>query len=76
VSYGGDEYESCSYYRGTTHSTFRSSSFCAPLPTVYTYYYAVNAFGYRDGTIGGTRSTDSVNECAPLWMRFLVQKVT
>jgi len=54
VSYGGWEYESCSYY----------------------YYYYVRAYGYPSGSIGGTRSTDSVDECAPLWMHYQVRKVT
>ncbi len=76
VSYGGSEYESCSYYRGTTYSTFKNASFCWPLPTVYTYYYYVRAYGYPSGSIGGTRSTDSVDECAPLWMHYQVRKVT
>lgn len=76
VSYSGSEYEICSYYRGTTVSTFKNSWFCAPLPTVYTYYYYVRAFGQENGTITGTRSTDSVDECAPFWMHYQVRKVT
>jgi hypothetical protein len=76
VSYSANEYESCSYYRGESKSKFRDSWFCAPLPTVYTYYYSVRAFGYEDGTIYGTRSTDSVDECAPLWMHYQIKKTT
>ena len=76
VSYSGSEYESCSYYRGTTVSHFKNTSFCAPLPTVHTYYYYVRAYGYPSGSIGGSRSTDSVDECLPLWMHYQVRKVT
>ena len=78
VSYGGSEYESCSYYRGTTYSTFKNTSFCWPLPTVYTYYYYyyVRTYGYPSGSIGGMRSTDSIDECLPLWMHYQVRKVT
>jgi hypothetical protein len=76
VSYSGSEYESCSYYRGTTVSHFKNTSFCWPLPTVHTYYYYVRAYGYPSGSIGGTRSTDSVDECLPLWMHYQVRKVT
>ncbi len=76
VSYSGSEYESCSYYRGTTVSHFRNAAFCWPLPTVHTYYYYVSAYGFADGSVAGTRSTDSVDECAPLWMHYQVRKVT
>jgi hypothetical protein len=76
VSYSGSEYETCSYYRGTTVSKFKNTSFCWPLPTVYTYYYYVRAYGQENGTITGTRSTDSVDECAPFWMHYQVRKVT
>lgn len=75
-SSSGSEYESCGYYRGSTASTFSNSWFCDPLPTVYTYYYFVYAYGEEDGSISGSRSTDSVNECAPFWMHYQVQKVT
>lgn len=76
VSNSGSESETCSYYRGTTASTFKNTSFCWPLPTVYTYCYYVRPYGQENGTITGTRSTDSVDECAPFWMHYQVRKVT
>ena len=60
---------------GSTCSTFRNAAFCYP-QTVYTYYDYVRAYGYPSGSISGTRSTDSVDECAPLWMHYQVRKVT
>jgi hypothetical protein len=36
VSYGGWEYESCSYDLGSTYFIFENASFCWPLPTVDT----------------------------------------
>jgi len=62
--------------KGETKSTFNYSWFCAPLPTVYTYSYHVRVYGQENGSITGSRSTDSVDECAPFWMHYSVQKVT
>lgn len=76
VSYSGSEYETCSYYRGQSVATYKNTSFCWPLPTVYTYYYHVRAFGQENGSITATRSTDSKDECAPFWMHYQVRKVT
>lgn len=76
VSNSANEQEACSAYRGESKSTFKNSWFCSPLPTVYTYYYYVRAYGQENGSITGTRSTDSVNECAPFWMHYSVKKVT
>jgi len=68
----------CDCYRGSTYSTFKNSSFCWPLPTVWTCYYHhyVRAYGWPSGSISGTRSTDTVDECLPLWMHYQVKNVT
>lgn len=34
---------------------------------VRTYYYYVRVHGYSSGTVGGTYSTDTTNECLPLF---------
>ncbi len=70
VSNSGNELESCADYRGETKSTFKNSWFCAPLPTVYTYYYYVRAYGQENGSITGSRRVH------PVWMHYSVQKVT
>lgn len=75
-SHGGSGSHDCSRFRGRTYATFSNSAFCWPLPTVYTYYYYVDAYGWSTGNVGGSRSTDSVNECAPLWMHYQLVKTT
>jgi hypothetical protein len=54
-----------SYYRGDTWSSFKNSTFCWPLPTVYTYYYYNRVWGHRDGHATRSQSSDSVDECLP-----------
>lgn len=53
------------YYRGQTTSDFKNSSFCWPLPTVYTHYYYVRMWGHPNGTATWSQSSDSVDECFP-----------
>lgn len=55
-----------SYYRGQTTATFKNSFFCAPLPTVWTYYYYNRVWGHPNGTATRSQSSDSVDECLPL----------
>jgi hypothetical protein len=55
-----------SYYRGQTTATFANSFFCAPLPTVYTYYFHNRVWGHPNGTATRSQSSDSVDECLPL----------
>lgn len=57
---------SSSYYRGQTTATFTNSFFCAPLPTVHTYYFYNRVWGHPNGTATRSQSSDSVDECLPL----------
>lgn len=54
------------YYLGNTYATFSNSQFCAPLPTVYTYYYNNRVWGHKDGTATRSQSSDSVDDCLRL----------
>jgi len=54
------------YYLGNTYATFSNSQFCAPLPTVYTYYYYNRVWGQKDGTATRSQSSDSVDDCLRL----------
>ena len=56
---------SSTYYRGQTTSDFRNSSFCWPLPTVYTHYYYVRMWGHPNGSATWSQNSDSVDACFP-----------
>jgi hypothetical protein len=53
-------------FRGHTNSKF-GSEFCLPLPMIYTYYYHNRVWGHANGTSTRSESSDSVDECLPLF---------
>lgn len=55
-----------SSYMGNTISTFVNTTFCFPLPTVWTYYYYNKVWGFPDGHATRSQNSDSVDECLPL----------
>lgn len=63
---GGSNTTNCSYHLGETNSEFRNPSFCSP-DTVFTNYYYVQFRGYYDGSYGGSSSSDTIYECAPVY---------
>lgn len=65
-SNGGSNTTYCTYHLGETYSEFRNNSFCSP-DVVFTDYYYVHFRGYSDGTAGGSYSSDTIYECAPVF---------
>lgn len=72
ISKGGSESEQCIRYRGSTNSHFRNRVVCRE--DVDTWYYYVRLDGFYDGSVYGTRSSDTLNDCLPLFMDFEVKK--
>lgn len=63
---GGSQDTACDRHQGSTYSEFRNGSFCRP-DVVITEYYYVQFRGYFDGTYGGSSSSDTLYECAPVY---------
>ncbi|MBI2773157.1 MAG: hypothetical protein HYX56_01505 [Chloroflexi bacterium] len=72
---GGTQDTTCYRHQGETTSEFRNNSFCGP-DTVFTDYYYVQFRGYFDGTYGGSSSSDTLYECAPLYRYAIVVKTS
>lgn len=77
VSYGGtNAYSGCSYFMGDTWSTMKTISLPCPWTKVWTYYYHIRAYGWRDGTFGASHSDNwAQNGCPlPLWAHWAYAK--
>jgi hypothetical protein len=70
VSHGGtNSYSGCSYFLGDTWSTMKTISLPCPWTTVWTYYYHVRSYGWKDGSFGANYDSNwAQNNCVfPLW---------
>lgn len=70
VSKGGtNSYSGCSWFMGDTWSTMKTISLPCPWTTVWTYYYHVRTYGWKDGHVTASRSMNwAQNGCPlPLW---------
>jgi hypothetical protein len=67
----------CSRLFADSWSTMTNSDFfLCPWATFYTYYYHVRAYGWPNGSMTGSRSTQIVADglCLPLWAHFEAKK--
>lgn len=70
VSHGGtNSYNGCSYFLGDTWSTMKTISLPCPWTTVWTYYYHIRSYGWKDGSFGASHDDNwAQNGCVlPLW---------
>jgi hypothetical protein len=70
VSSGSSGNRTCTRYFGTSNSHFRNTAVCGH--QVDSRYFYVQAYGYSDGSAAAYRSTDTYNECLPLFMSYFV----
>jgi hypothetical protein len=71
VSYSGYANRTCARYFAHTESHFRNTAFCGGV-SVDTYYYKVDNFGYNTGGFAGSRSSDTLRECLPVFMYYQI----
>jgi hypothetical protein len=70
VSHGGTSaYNGCSYFKGDTWSTMKTISLPCPWTTVWTYYYHIRSYGWKDGSFSANHDDNwAQNGCVfPLW---------
>lgn len=70
VSHGGtNSYSGCSWFMGDTWSTMKTISLPCPWTTVWTYYYHIRTYGWKDGSVTASHSDNwAQNGCPlPLW---------
>lgn len=70
VSNGGtNSYNGCSWFMGDTWSSMKTISLPCPWTSVWTYYYHIRTYGWKDGSVTASYSDNwAQNGCPlPLW---------